>query len=109
MEWRFYDALLVRWKGRQHRETLPVVAASRRKNRYRSAPRRSPALAAATERLADKIRSLRGKETQQAVSERASIEVKHWQVLEAGGGNPTLATLLAVSKALGVEVHELLH
>lgn len=46
--------------------------------------------------------------TQQEAAERASIEVKHWQLIEAGGTNPTLATLLALAKALDVEVHELL-
>lgn len=85
------------------------MAATRRRS-YRSAPRRSRALDRATERLADRIQQLRDRRdiTQQEAAELASIEVKHWQYLERGGGNPTLATLLAVAKALGVEVHELL-
>lgn len=56
------------------------------------------------------MRSLRLRRdlTQQEAAERASIEVKHWQLVEAGGTNPTLATLLAVAKALDVELRQLL-
>jgi transcriptional regulator with XRE-family HTH domain len=69
-------------------------------------------MARATADLAKKIRQLRERRdlTQQAAAEAAEIEVKHWQLLEAGTrANPTLATLLAVARALDVEVHELLH
>jgi transcriptional regulator with XRE-family HTH domain len=64
----------------------------------------------AAERLAARVESLRRKQklTQQAAAEAASIEVKHWQLIEAGGTNPTLATLLAVAEALDVTVSELL-
>ena len=53
------------------------------------------------------LREARGL-TQQAAAERAELETKHWQLLEAGRANPTLATLLAVAKAFDVEVNELL-
>ncbi|HEX4419088.1 MAG TPA: helix-turn-helix transcriptional regulator [Kofleriaceae bacterium] len=46
--------------------------------------------------------------SRQEAAEIAQIETKHWQLMESGGGNPTLATLIAVAKALGVEVYELL-
>ncbi len=61
--------------------------------------------------LADKVRSLRAglDLTQEEAAERASLEAKHWQLVEAGGTNPTLATLLSIAKALEVQVHELLH
>jgi transcriptional regulator with XRE-family HTH domain len=60
--------------------------------------------------LGDNVRLRRDRRdlTQQEAAERASIEVKHWQLIEAGGTNPTLATLLALAKALDIEVHELL-
>jgi transcriptional regulator with XRE-family HTH domain len=81
-----------------------------RRQRYRSAPRKSRALPEATARLAEKLATLRKRRdlTQEEAADRATIEVKHLQLLERGGGNPTLATLIALAKALGVEVYELL-
>jgi hypothetical protein len=47
--------------------------------------------------------------TQEQAAERAHIEAKHWQDLEAmRAGNPTLATLLAVARALKVDLTALL-
>jgi transcriptional regulator with XRE-family HTH domain len=56
------------------------------------------------------VRSLRNERelTQQAAAEKASIETKHWQRIEAAGTNPTLATLISIAKALDVEAYELL-
>ena len=84
--------------------------AAGRKRTYRSAPRRSRALLVVTAKLAEKIRVLRTQQnlTQQVASDRADLETKHWQLLEAGGTNPTLATLIAIAKALDVELYELL-
>ena|SRR5436190_7128347 len=95
------------------RESLAPVAAAatqRRKKRQRSAPRRQQSFEVVVNQLAERIRSLRLASglTQQAASEAAQIETKHWQLLEAGGTNPTLATLVAVAKALGREPFELL-
>lgn len=86
------------------------MAASRRKKRTRSAPRKPRGFAQAQKDLASRVRSLRKerKLTQQAAAESASIEVKHWQLIEVGGTNPTLATLLAIAAALNVEAFELL-
>lgn len=77
---------------------------------YRSAPRRSRAFLLAAQRLGERIRALRAERqlTQQAAAERADLEIKHWQLVEAGRTNPTLATLLAIAKALRVEPSELL-
>lgn len=86
------------------------MAATRRTASYRSAPRRSRALAAASARLAARVRQLRAslELTQQAAADLADIETKHFQLIESGTANPTLATLLAIAKALRVPVHELL-
>ena len=86
------------------------MAQARRKKRTRSAPHKPRGFAQAQARLAIRVRSLRKerKLTQQAAAESASIEVKHWQLIEAGGTNPTLATLLSIAKALDVEAFELL-
>jgi transcriptional regulator with XRE-family HTH domain len=86
------------------------VAAVRRARAYRSVPRRSRALLIAAGHLGDTIAKLRKKRelTQQKAAELAELETKHWQLLERGGTNPTLATLLAVAKALDVELYELL-
>lgn len=86
------------------------MAAPRRSGRFRSAPRRSRELELAASRLGARVRSLRKRNelTQQEAAEVASIETKHWQLIEAGGTNPTLATLLAVARALDVDLAELL-
>ena len=46
--------------------------------------------------------------TQEQVAEQAAIDAKHYQVLESGLSNVTFATLVAVSRALGVTLAELL-
>jgi transcriptional regulator with XRE-family HTH domain len=62
--------------------------------------------------LAAKLRDLRETLhiTQQQAAEAATIEFKHWQLLESkkSDANPTLATLVAIASALHVELHELL-
>jgi transcriptional regulator with XRE-family HTH domain len=87
------------------------LAAPRRRKRAPSAPRKAREFVQARTRLAVKIRSLRAARdlTQQETAEAAAIEVKHLQLIESGDhSNPTLATLVAVAKAFGVELHELL-
>lgn len=45
--------------------------------------------------------------TQEVAAERAKLDEKHWQDLEAGRTNPTLATLIGVARSLGVRLGEL--
>jgi len=46
--------------------------------------------------------------TQETVAERAGIATVHLQRLEASLGNPTLATMYALARALAVDVHTLI-
>jgi transcriptional regulator with XRE-family HTH domain len=61
-------------------------------------------------RLATNIRLLRQRSglSQDALSSRAGVAVRHLQKLEAGEVNVTLKTLSAVSAALDVDPHVLL-
>lgn len=67
--------------------------------------------------LCERLRALRKERglTQNQLAHAAGIARNHYQLLEAGksasGGvaNPTLATMLAVSTALGISLDELLH
>ena len=46
--------------------------------------------------------------TLQEAAERAEIDWRHWQKIEAGENNATLATLSRVADSLGAEPNELL-
>lgn len=76
---------------------------------WRSAARGSRAAEAAVRRLGRTVRTLRGEAglTQEEAAARAALDPKHWQDLEAGRTNPTVATLVAVAKALGVTLPDL--
>jgi len=71
--------------------------------------RATPEVAIATGRLGRRIRDLRKHKqlSQEQAAERAKIDPKHWQDLESGRTNPTLATLVGISRALGVKLAEL--
>jgi transcriptional regulator with XRE-family HTH domain len=87
------------------------VASPGRPKRSRSHARTSRSFEQASARLARRVRRLREQLglTQEAAAQAASIEPKHWQLIEVPGSNPTLATLVAVAKALRVEPHQLLN
>ena len=76
---------------------------------WRSQARDAPNVAPTIQRLAKRIRMLRlaSELTQEAAAERAKLDEKHWQDLEAGRTNPTLATLIGVARSLGVRLGEL--
>ena len=61
------------------------------------------------ERLAERVRVLRDARgmTQEKAAERAKLDVKHWQDVEAARTNPTVATLIGLARALGVSVGQL--
>jgi len=45
--------------------------------------------------------------TQEALAARAKLDSKHVQSIEAGVGNPTLATLLALAGSLNTSISDL--
>lgn len=65
---------------------------------------------ASLRRLGRRLRSLRKEAglTQPQFAERAMLDEKHYQAMEAGGSNVTFATLIAVAKAHGLSLAELL-
>jgi DNA-binding XRE family transcriptional regulator len=91
-----------------------VTASSAKRTRkprtWRSAARSSPLVGAALVRLGKRARRLRlAKElSQEEVAERAALDPKHYQAIEGGHTNVTLATLLGIARALGIKVAELL-
>ena len=83
---------------------------TRRTKAWRSAARGSRGVDASLRRLGRRLRSLREAAglTQVQLAERAAIDEKHYQTMEGGLSNVTFATLVAVAKALGVTLVELL-
>ena len=83
--------------------------ASKQSRTFRSTARTAPGVAAATKALALRVRALREAAglSQEDAAERAGIGSRHWQVIESGKGNATIATCVAVARALGVGVDEL--
>lgn len=61
-------------------------------------------------RFAQNIRERRValEQTQEAIAEAAGLSPRHYQKLEAGELNMTLATMCRVADALGVKLRELL-
>ena len=57
-------------------------------------------------RLGDNMRRLRlaAELTQLQASERAGLELRHWQRVELADGNPTLTTIVRVAFGLGVDI-----
>ena len=82
---------------------------TRRTQPWRSAARGSRGVDASLRRLSRRLRSLREAAglTQVQVAEKAALDDKHYQTLESGLSNVTFATLVAVSKALGVTLADL--
>jgi transcriptional regulator with XRE-family HTH domain len=60
--------------------------------------------------LATNVRALRQKRglTMEECADRARLHGRHWQKVEAGEVNATLATLLRIADVFGVSVAELL-
>lgn len=84
---------------------------ARRDQRWREADaRNSRAVDLALRRLARRLRALRRGRgwTQEQVAERAHIDPKHYQALESGLSNVTMARLVALARAHGLTLSELL-
>lgn len=77
--------------------------------RFRSVARSSQGAQTAVVQLGRRIRALRSAAglSQVAAAAKAELDPKHWQVMEQGGTNPTVASLVAVARALGVGLNEL--
>ncbi len=67
-------------------------------------PRDDKQIAEGLNRLASLCRRLRLSQglTLEEAAERSDIDVRHVQLIEAGTGNPTVATLVRVARGLGV-------
>jgi transcriptional regulator with XRE-family HTH domain len=64
---------------------------------------------AALVRLGKQIRRLRHEHelSQEKVAERAALDSKHYQAIEGGRTNGTIASLVGIARALGVKVADL--
>ena len=85
------------------------MATSRKRQSWRSESRSAPGVPSTLKRLGKRMRALRTdlQITQAKAAERARIDEKHWQQIETAKINTTVATLLAISKALKVSLSEL--
>lgn len=77
--------------------------------KYRSAARTSPGVATTLKALGERVRALRIEAglTQEEAGARAEIDMRHWQLVEYGRTNPTVATLVTMARALGTTIGEL--
>lgn len=93
--------------------SLADVSATVRKRKarvtWRSAARSSPAVDRALKRLGKRVRALRQERglTQEQAAERAALDAKHFQAIEGGRTNVTMASLVGIARALGVRLAEL--
>lgn len=76
---------------------------------FRSAARTAKGVRTVLVRLGRQVRALRNERglTQEGLGQAAELDPKHIQLIEAGGTNPTVATLVAVARGLKVDVAEL--
>ena len=58
-------------------------------------------------RLRERMKELRGYESQNEIADRAEMDRSHLADLEAGRGNPTLHILIRIARALDVDMAEL--
>lgn len=60
-------------------------------------------------KLGRRLQSLRAERgySQEALADRAQLDPKHYQEVEHGRSNATMATLVALSKALGISLSDL--
>ena len=60
-------------------------------------------------KFGQRLRTLRRdhKLTQERAAEKAGLDVKHWQAIESGESNITIASLVGIAKACGASLSEL--
>jgi DNA-binding XRE family transcriptional regulator len=103
---------LVRCHHRPEMSTFPSMArwaAGDQTGPSRSSARDAPGVAHALQLLGKRVRALRlaGKLTQEQAAESAKLDEKHWQDIEGGRTNPTVASLVGVARALDVPLAKL--
>jgi transcriptional regulator with XRE-family HTH domain len=83
-----------------------VATARKAQRSYRSAARTAPRVTRALKRLGTRIRELRHAKglTQEQTAEAASLDGKHFQAIEGGQSNVTMASLVGIAHALGVKL-----
>ena len=76
---------------------------------WRSAARSSPHLRSALSKLGKRLRSLRTERalTQEQIAEGAHLDAKHYQAIESGRTNVTMASLVGIARSLGVPLTQL--
>lgn len=79
------------------------------KRRFRSEARGSTGVGRSLRRLGRQIRALRKSVnlTQEDAAERAKLDYKHFQAIEAGSINVTVASLIGIAKAFRVKLADL--
>ncbi len=80
-----------------------------RANARKSYARDAPGVATALVRLGKRVRLLRLalELTQEEAAERAKLDDKHWQDIEGGRTNPTVASLVGIARALDTTLADL--
>ena len=86
------------------------MATSRREDRPSALYRETPRYQKQARALGQRVRSYREAHglTLEEVAERIDADFRHFQRIESGQVNPTLATILRVAEALGVPAYALL-
>jgi transcriptional regulator with XRE-family HTH domain len=86
-----------------------VGGARKRTGSWRSTARSGPGVSRALEQLGKRVLELRRSAglSQEEAASRARLDPKHWQQIEHGLTNPTVASLVGVSRALGVSLADL--
>ncbi|MGO9839467.1 MAG: helix-turn-helix domain-containing protein [Polyangiaceae bacterium] len=84
-------------------------ARRKRRTSWRSAARSSPQVDRALAALGKRVRILRREKglTQEDAAAKAHLDSKHFQAIEAGQANLTMASLVGVARSLGVKLSEL--
>lgn len=77
---------------------------------FRSAARSAKGVRSVLLRLGRRVRELRKAQglSQEKLAEEMGLDPKHLQLIESAQTNPTVATLVAVARGLGVEVADLI-
>lgn len=86
-----------------------VPRAPIKRTTFRSDARSSPLVGIALVKLGKRIRSLREERglTQEGVAGKAQLDAKHYQAIEYGRSNVTVASLVGITRAFGVTLSEL--
>lgn len=86
-----------------------VARARTKRPAFRSDARSSPHVGVALAKLGKRVRALREQRglTQEAAAGKAQLDAKHYQAIEYGRSNVTVASLVGIARAFGVTLSEL--